>query len=309
MDKPAVSIVIPTYNRTGFLREALDSVAAQTFSDYEVIVVDDGSEEDVSGAIAGHPTKPRVIRQVRQGPAAARNRGVFESRSQAVAFLDSDDLWLPEKLAVFMEALNRSSEFSVYYGPMLPIDDSGTPVNGRCKPRHQGAITRKLFASCFVDVPSVVCRKSVIEDAGGFDAALPVCEDYDLWLRISVCEPFGLIEAPMAKRRLHANRLSKSKMSRNLAVKARMLERFFQQHREGDLLDTDAALARLGRVFFQAGRAAFHEGEYQQAVEFCRASRAYGRAPFRTMLFSAAAGTMAMFGGNGHRSSPDAAKV
>lgn len=309
MDKPVFSIVIPSYNRTQLLREALDSVAAQTFKDYEVIVVDDGSEEDVAGAVSGHATKPRVIRQIRQGPAAARNRGVFESRADTIAFLDSDDLWMPEKLTVFLEALNRSPEHSIYYGPMLPIDDTGRPVSGRCKPRHQGAITRKLFASCFVDVPSVVCRKSVIVEAGGFDAALPVCEDYDLWLRVSLKERFGLIEQPLAKRRLHDNRLSKSKMSRNLAVKARMLQRFFEQHRESGVLELDAALSRLGRVFFQAGRAAFHEGEYQQAVELCRASRAYGRAPLRNMYFSAAAGMMAMFSSNGHQSNPDAAKV
>lgn len=309
MDKPAVSVIIPTHNRTPLLREALDSVAAQSFQDFEVIVVDDGSDEDITTAIGTHQTKPRVIRQVRQGPAAARNRGIFEARADLVAFLDSDDLWLPTKLAVFVEALTQASSYSIYYGPMIPIDDSGKCVSGRSKPRHEGWITQKLFSSCFVDVPSVVCRKSVIVDAGGFDASLPVCEDYDLWLRISLKEPFGLIAQPLAKRRLHDNRLSKSRMSRNLGVKARVLEKFFEQARDANVLEHASAMSRLGRVFFQAGRAAFHDGAYQQAVEYCRASRAYGRSPLRTMLFSAAAGTMAMFGSREGISEPDAANA
>lgn len=309
MDKPIVSVVIPTYNRAGYLREALDSVAAQTFQDLEVVVVDDGSDEDIASSVSGHAARPRLIRQARQGPAAARNRGIFESRGEFIAFLDSDDHWLPNKLAVFVTALQEAKNVNVFYGPMIPVDDAGRTVSGRTKPRYEGWITQRLFESCFVDVPSVVCRKSVLVDAGCFDASLPVCEDYDLWLRISVAEPFGLISEPLAKRRLHDNRLSKQLMSRNLGVKARVLERFYEQHRDGRLLDQRSAAARLSRVYFQAGRAAFHDGAYQQAVEYCRASRAHGRSPFRTILFSAAAATMAMLSGDRKKVAAGAAKV
>jgi len=98
-------------------------------------------------------------------------------------------------------------------------------------------------------------------------------------------------------------------MSRNLGVKARVLERFYEQHRDGRLLDQRSAAARLSRVYFQAGRAAFHDGAYQQAVEYCRASRAHGRSPFRTILFSAAAATMAMLSGDRKKVAAGAAKV
>jgi glycosyltransferase involved in cell wall biosynthesis len=301
MSKPAVSVVIPVHNRLRLLGEALDSVAAQTFRDYEVIVVDDGSDEPIA-QVAGHPVKPRVLRQHCQGPGAARNRGVADAHADLVAFLDSDDLWLPAKLERFVSALASHPDVAIFYGPMLPIDEAGRPVEGRSKTRHEGRITRKLFASCFVDVPTVVCRKAALEKAGGFDARLPVCEDYDLWLRMSLTEPFGYIAEPLAKRRLHDNRLSKSRMSRNFAVRAQVLRGFYDAHRSEGVLDESEARARLARVCFVAGRAAYHNGEYQHAIELCKAAREYGSASIRTLFISAAAGTMAMLGReNGHR--------
>ncbi len=290
MKKPAVSIIIPTYNRADLLREALDSVAAQTFRDYEVIVVDDGSTPPMAEAVANHPSQPRIVRQMRQGPAAARNRGIAEASADLVAFLDSDDLWMPTKLERCVTALRENPAVSIFYGPMWPIDSKGRTVTGRAKPRHSGRITEKLFKSCFVDVPTVVCRKELLTSAGGFDASLPVCEDYDLWLRLSLTESFGLIEEPLAKRRLHDDRLSKSAMSRNLAIRARMLLRFYENNK--DTLNRQAAGRRLARVFFVAARAAFRESDYSQAVELCRVGRAFRRGSVRALLLHAAAAAM-----------------
>lgn len=294
MSTPSVSVVIPAHNRLSYLTEALNSVAAQTFRDFEVIVIDDGSEEPVAEAAEAHPVQPRVIRQTRQGPAAARNRGIFEAQGEWIAFLDSDDMWLPTKLEHYFEAMRRLPEAGIFYGPMIPVDADGRPVSGRTKPRHDGSITQKLFSSCFVDVPTVVCRKSILVEAGGFDASLPVCEDYDLWLRLSVSERFEYVEEPLALRRLHDKRLSKSNMSRNLAVKSFMLQRFYDAHRGNGILEEAASLERLSRVTFKAGREAWRAGYYAQASELLRASRAHGKAPLRAMWLSLAAGAMTM---------------
>ncbi len=292
MSHPAVTVVIPAHNRLSYLTEALDSVAAQSFRDFEVVVVDDGSEEPVAQAAEAHRIRPRVIRQTRQGPAAARNRGIFEARTEWIAFLDSDDMWLPAKLDRYFDAIRVSPGTDIFYGPMIPVDASGRPVVGRTKPRHEGSISQRLFASCFVDVPTVVCRKSLLVEAGGFDAELPVCEDYDLWLRVSVRHSFGYIAEPLARRRLHDKRLSKSNMCRNLAVKSFMLQRFYEAHRGNGVLQEEPSLQRLSRVTFKAGREAWRAGHYAQASELLRTSRAYGRAPLRSLFLSLAAGTM-----------------
>ncbi len=294
MAVPSVSIIIPTFNRLHFLREALDSIVAQTFSDWEVIVVDDGSTEDIGGGIANHACQPRVFRQPRQGPAAARNRGLAEARAPVVAFLDSDDLWEPNKLRVFFDAMQATPGCNIFYGPMLPIDESGRPVAGRTKPCQGGNITEALFCSSFVHVPTVVARREILERARGFDASLPVCEDYDLWLRISVHEAFGLIDQPLARRRLHGDRLSKQSMCRNLCVKSRVLQHFYESRQANGQLSDDVARDRLARVMFVAARAAFRDGRFQQAAHLARESRRYGGSALRAMPLLWSAGTLAM---------------
>lgn len=296
MNKPVVSVIIPTHNRTALLREALDSVHAQTFRNFELIVIDDGSTENIEAAVAGHAARPRVVRQAQQGPAAARNLGLREATAGLVAFLDSDDLWLPTKLEVFLKAADQNRDCNIFYGPMSPIDQQGNPVPGRTKRCHDGWITQQLFCSSFVHVPTILCRRDTLLAVGGFDAALPVCEDYDLWLRLSVRERFGLIEEPLAKRRLHDDRLSKALMGRNLAVKAEVLQRFFDSGVANGQLDHGVARARLARVLFVAGRAAFKERRYQQAIEFCRKSRSHGGSSLRTVPLMAGAGMMGLLG-------------
>ncbi len=299
MSKPLVTVIIPTHNRLALVREALDSVAEQTVRDFEVIVVDDGSTDGTAQGITEHPTQPRIIRQSRQGPAAARDRGIQEARADIIAFLDSDDLWHPTKLERFIHALDSNPGTRIFYGPMRPINADGVTVPGRTKPCHAGWITEKLFCSSFVHVPTIVCYKHIITREGGFDQSLPVCEDYELWLRISVKEQFGLVEEPLAFRRLHADRLSKRCMSRNLAVKARVLRSFYESGAANGQLGDDAAVARLARVCYVAGRAAFREGKFRRAAEFCRLCRQYGGGGIRALPLAWVAGTLARWTQNG----------
>lgn len=281
MSTPAVSVIIPTFERADLLVEALDSVAAQTFTDYEVIVIDDGSTEDIAGRVADHPARPSVIRQAHAGPGKARNRGIAEARAPMVAFLDSDDLWLPTKLERFMAAMAGPGGPRIWYGPMSPIDARRQPVRGRTKDCYEGEITERLFCKSFVHVPTVVCDRALLIDAGGFEESLPVCEDYDLWLRVSAAQPFGLIPEPLALRRLHDGRLSKSDMSRNVAVKARMLERFYRSPLGAKKLDRGIAESRLARVYLAAGRAAFFSAQYGEAMALCAKAREFGGSPLR----------------------------
>jgi len=295
MSKPAVTVIVPTYNRAALLAQALDSVAAQTFTEFEVVVVDDGSTEPIEEMVAGHATRPRFIRQANLGPAAARNRGIESAAAPLVAFLDSDDLWLPQKLETCARYFESHRDIRIVFGPMSPIDAAGAPVPGRTKPCHGGWITEHLFRSSFVHVPTVVAHRDLLRDAGGFNETLPVCEDYDLWLRLSVDNPFGLVEPPLALRRLHDNRLSKSRMSRNLAVKARMLRDFFESGRARGKLRHEIARPRLAKVCLSAGRAAFAGGEYRSAVDHFRLARADGGSFFRIASWQVIANALAIF--------------
>lgn len=281
MSRPAASVIIPTFNRVELLRRALDSLHRQTSRDFETIIVDDGSTDDIAALAASHPTRPTLIRQNRAGPAAARNRGAAEAKADLIAFLDSDDEWLPTKLERFLAAIASNPATPIWYGPMSPIDDEGRPVPGRTKPCHAGRITRQLFESSFVHVPTVVIRRDLFETFGGFNPQLRVCEDYDLWLRISTKHEFGLIPEPLALRRLHDQRLSKSCMRRNLAIKASVLERFMNSPESAGLLDPAAARRRLAHVMLAAARSALRDRHPREAETWARGAAGYQASGWR----------------------------
>ncbi len=215
---PSVSTIIPTYNRPAFLREALASVLAQTYRDSETIVVDDGSANAARDAtrqiveeyVRARSRPIRYLFQPHRGVSAARNRGVAASRGELLAFLDSDDVWQPEKLAhqvAFFEAqptaqICQTQETWIRHGVRV------NPRNTHRKPH--GDIFVQSLAHCLVSPSAVMLRRALFERTGGFDEQLPACEDYDLWLRISVREPVYLIDTPLVlKRGGHADQLSR----------------------------------------------------------------------------------------------------
>jgi glycosyltransferase involved in cell wall biosynthesis len=209
--KPAVSVIIPTYNRGWVLKEAIDSVLAQEFSDYELIVVDDGSTDDTRVILDSYGRDIIVLPQANQGVSAARNRGIAESRAQLVAFLDSDDLWLPQKLT------RQVSFFKSNPAALIGQTEETWVRNGvrvNPKKRHQklsGMIFEPSLDLCLVSPSAVMIRKSLFDTVGVFDESLPACEDYDLWLRVSCRYPVWLIdESLIIKRGGHADQLSKA---------------------------------------------------------------------------------------------------
>ena len=207
---PLVSVVIPTYNRAWVIKEAVDSVLAQDYKDFELIIVDDGSTDNTSDVLASYGEDVRVLFQENKGVSAARNRGVAEASGQLVAFLDSDDLWLPKKLSMQVEFFNKTPDALICQTEEVWIRN-GIRVNP--KKRHKkpsGMIFEPSLALCLVSPSAVMIRRDVLDREGGFDETLPACEDYDLWLRLSSRYPVYLIEIPLIiKRGGHDDQLSK----------------------------------------------------------------------------------------------------
>jgi len=273
--KPTVSVVIPTFNRAALLREALESVFAQSYADYEVIVVDDGSTDETPRMIEEYGERVRYVRQENRGAAEARNHGVSAARGEWIAFLDSDDMWHREKLACCMERARSDPAAAIVFHPMVEIDDAGNRVRGRSKRACGGRILDALFAHCFVHTPTVVVKRSVLREVGGFDTELAVCEDYQLWLRIAEGHAFHLISRPLAYRRLHQKRLSKSVMHRNMVLRAEMLERFYLESGTKGALNKRRAIRRLSRVFCSAGKANLRARHYADAYALLKRSLSY----------------------------------
>ena len=211
MDDPGkISVILPTYNREASLGRAIESVLNQTYRNFELIVIDDGSTDDTSRIIRKHKKRIRYYSQLHSGVSSARNLGLEKSEGTWVAFLDSDDYWLPQKLARQMECLAKNPQWLV-----MQTDEKwirrGVVVNPMKKHRkYSGWIFPQCLPLCIVSPSAVIVHQKVFNDVGVFDASLPVCEDYDLWLRIALKYEIGLLpEKLIVKTGGHADQLSR----------------------------------------------------------------------------------------------------
>jgi glycosyltransferase involved in cell wall biosynthesis len=198
MAMAAVSVIIPTFNRAHKIARAVASVLYQTFTDYEILVVDDGSEDATSAALAPFRSRVKCItHSMNLGVSAARNTGIREAQSPLIAFLDSDDYWLPDKLVAQVCFLSehpdavacQTEERWIRRGVRV------NPMKKHLKP--SGEIFDPSLKLCVVSPSAVVVKRSLLEEVGVFDEDFPVCEDYDLWLRISWKYPIWLIPEPL----------------------------------------------------------------------------------------------------------------
>jgi glycosyltransferase involved in cell wall biosynthesis len=193
---PAISAIIPTHNRGDLVSRALRSVIEQSRAPEEIIVVDDGSVDDTPGLIARDFPDIVYLRQENRGVSAARNRGIHEARGEWLAFLDSDDEWLPLKLERQIEALTAASSLLCHTNEIWVR--RGRRVNPMGKHRKFGGrIFEKCLPLCIISPSSAVVHRSVFERVGLFDESLSVCEDYDMWLRTSALYPILYLDEPL----------------------------------------------------------------------------------------------------------------
>lgn len=212
VDPPSVSVIIPTYNRAWCLREAVDSVLAQEFQDFEVIVVDDGSGDETPSLLREYGDAIRVLRQPNRGVSAARNAGILAARGELIAFLDSDDIWLKGKLASQVEFFSRHPGALICQTEEFWVKDGRRVNPGKRHRKQAGMIFESSLQLCLVSPSAVMLRRSLLDRVGMFDERLPACEDYDLWLRVSCRFPVELIETPLiVKRGGHADQLSRAR--------------------------------------------------------------------------------------------------
>lgn len=194
-----VSCIIPTYNRAYCLKRAVDSVLKQSDENFELIVVDDGSTDETPEILKEYQKHPQVklLGQGNLGVSSARNCGARHAQGEWLAFLDSDDEWLPEKLALQRQIWEASPELLWVHGEEIWVR-KGKRVNP--KKIHQksgGDIFERSLKLCLVSPSAVVLKKNLYDEYGGFDESFTVCEDYDLWLRLSKNHPVGFCETPV----------------------------------------------------------------------------------------------------------------
>jgi len=260
MNRPLVSVVIPTFNRAATISAAIQSVLQQTYRDIEVIVVDDGSTDETPEVLRRFEDRVRVLRQLNAGPSAARNRGVAASRGSLLAFLDSDDVWLPEKIerqvALFSNGGNAISccvcnatltGLSTLRGTSFEVAGIATSIeSGYWRNPAQVLATRFLL---FNQV--MVVRRDAFEKIGGFRDDLWLLEDYDLALRLSLLGAWGIVGKPLVIKHNDTGGIGVQGMndrSRCLKVEEKVLQTFLSHLSLEDLLTKRLVLRTLGLV-------------------------------------------------------------
>jgi glycosyltransferase involved in cell wall biosynthesis len=189
-----VSIIIPTYNRVFFLKKALDSVFSQTFLSYELIVVDDGSTDSTEEYISSLDREVCYIKIAHSGVSRARNVGIDVSRGEWIAFLDSDDYWLPEKLEKQVRYLQAHSEYMLCHTDEIWIKNGVRINQGKKHQKREGWFFLPSLDLCLISPSSIIIHRSVFQDTGKFDESFDYVEDYDMWLRITSKYPVGYID-------------------------------------------------------------------------------------------------------------------
>lgn len=203
-----VSVIITTYNRRRFLREAVLSVLEQDYKDREVIVVDDGSTDGSHDEVGDLPVT--YIRKENGGISSARNKGIETAGGEYIAFLDVDDLWKKKKLSTQMVQQMADKDCALSYTDEIWIRN-GKRLNQKLRhKKYSGRIFEHCLPLCIISPSSAVIKREVFEDVGLFDESLPVCEDYDMWLRVTARYPVLFIERPLiVKRGGHEDQLSR----------------------------------------------------------------------------------------------------
>jgi glycosyltransferase involved in cell wall biosynthesis len=264
---PKVSICIPTYNRKDYLKETIESVFAQTYKDYEVVIVDDGSTDGTAEMLNNIDLPIRCYWQENSGDAAARNKLIKLAQGEFITFIDSDDLLMHDAVERMMNVMEAEGGEVIVYGPYLRIDQNGN-VFGKFKTKlYSGHITKYLFQNIFVYSCGSMFQKKVLETANGFDTSLPVCSDYDLWLRLSLKHRFIALPEPTFKRRRHTGNLSALSIE-NRILELKVLERFYYEKGGDSMVPKKIAMRRLSKKAYRIAVAALKEKKLQVACEY-----------------------------------------
>ena len=270
MTVPAVSIVLPTFDRLPLLREAVASVLAQSRGDWELIIVDDGSRDGTAGYVDSlHDSRIHLVSVAHDGnPARLRNLGIARARAPWVAFLDSDDLWSPEKLASQLGAVGERPECGWTYTAYALIDDEGRELPPEQYPPFQarsGNIVCELLThDARVACPTALVRRSVLTSVGGFDESLAFSEDFDLWLRLAAVSPALALAQRLSSVRLHAGNNTRQRPEVNLAFIA--VYGKFRRHGARQPIERRLCDEQRAVYWVQYGRQMWGRGERVRGV-------------------------------------------
>jgi glycosyltransferase involved in cell wall biosynthesis len=280
---PKVTVVIPAYNAMAFLPETLDRVLQQTFTDFEVLIVNDGSTDEIASWFTTvNDDRVRLISQANQGLSGARNTGIAEARGEYIAFLDADDLWAPTKLEQQVRCLDRCPEVGLVYTWTRLVDETGKPTGVKYDSQVEGNVWQQILVGDIVcSGSSAMVRRDCFDRVGRFDPNLSSAADFDMWTRIAAEYPFAVVKEFSIDYRQHS-----SSMSRNHIKMMQDLRITFEKRFQSVPLEL-LHLRNLAYAGMYRGLAwkCMYEGNYHQASDYSQQAILHDPAMRHTKIF------------------------
>jgi glycosyltransferase involved in cell wall biosynthesis len=284
---PLVSVIMPAYNAEKYIRDSIQSVLDQTYSNWELLVVDDGSTDktaDVVRQFAAQDSRIKYIFQQNGRQSKARNTGIAQSSGTLLAFLDSDDLWLPQKLERQLQTLDATNVDVVYSNGVIIYEPGATPgstdfpvVGGTIEGHRMFDL---LLLMNFIPTQSVVVRSEIVRNAGPFDESYSVCEDYELWLRLAA---HGALFHGMNEKLIKYRRHPMATTHKDSVVFKPMLK-IVNQGIDASTLDANKKRTRIRQLYRDLIAALLEESELAEAREFMREFSAWDKSGVVTSL-------------------------
>lgn len=278
-----ISVIIPAYNVTNFIDDAINSVKAQDIRDLQIIVVDDGSTDGTAEQVAAKHPDVELIRKTNGGAATARNSGIAAAKGQYLAFLDADDIWLPGKLSAQLRHLQAEPEIQLVctgferwqptaggsYPPLEPIIAETNQISAtQIDTELSGWIYHRLLLDCYVWTSTVMLRRSLLETIGTFDESLRLGQDYDFWLRASRVTAIHMLRRPMALYRQHPNSATVRGATVNYGARVitRAVKQWGYSSPNGERVPHKQVRDRIAGIHFALGYRHFAQNEYRLAM-------------------------------------------
>lgn len=265
---PRVSVIIPAYNAAAYLSYAIDSVLAQTYPDWEIILVNDGSTDSTGEVVNSYLPRLRdqlqYIAQPNRGLPAARNAGIRAARGEFIALLDADDVWLPHRLERSVRTMEAESDAGLVHAKVLRINTQGTIIGQlQVETRYMsGKIAHDIYTRrAHIVCPTVMFRKSCLETAGWFDEAMQATEDRDLWYRIALRHRVVFIDEVLAH-----YRISPASMTSNLDRLLKGQLYFVAKHYQSGAATRREQLEALGNIYRELGDSLFRGGAVTKSI-------------------------------------------
>ncbi|MFH1453394.1 MAG: glycosyltransferase [Armatimonadota bacterium] len=266
---PKVSVIIPVYNAEKYIKRTIQSVLDQTYTDYEIIVVDDGSTDYSKEVLSSYGDKVRYFYQKNSGVSAARNRAIREAKGEYIALLDQDDLWYSQRLEKQIALLDKRPDTGIVYADCNYIDAEDKVLlrlfeKGRS---YSGKVFEQLAIDNFIPIPTVLIKKEILDKTGLFLEDYTFAEEYDLFLRIARNHNVEFIDEVLAGYRIHDTNLSKD-IENSLKEDIKVTEHIMDKYPD-DIENISGRLKKkLAELYYRLGRVCMQKKNKVQARDY-----------------------------------------